>query len=329
MRNHPRILITAAVALVSAAGILVGNAPGNAQMATDPNAVTVTVTITGKGKDAPPAVPKDDVVVRQNGKVRPVISWDPVKTISRGTDLVILIDDELPFHVTTRWDDFQNFVTSLPANVHVGIAYANKGAVNFVQQPTLNHDAAAKAFRDPISIDIQSDAIYQSLQTLAREWPANQNRHEIVLLSSGYDYSVAVARISGVGSTGGLQPDQSIPIQSAIEDLQGKGIVVYSLYANLSSTPQNVPQAQVDWGQGGLEEVSKMTGGKTFAFGNGTPLSFKPYLDEIDQLLQQQYALVFRAQPANKGGFAALEVKVENSSVQVHAPARVFVPGGK
>jgi hypothetical protein len=309
------------VATVAAAGILVGEPLGNAaQGQADPNAVTVTVTVTGKGKDAPPVVAKNEVVARQAGKVRPVLAWEPAQTSTRGLDLVILIDDELPFHVTSRWDDFESFVNTLPANSHVGVAYANKGDVIFAQQPTVNHATAAKAFRNPANVELRSDAIYQSLQKLAAEWPANQNRHEILLLSSGYD--------SG-GATGGQRPVDSIPVQDAVKDLQAKGIVVYSFYANPSSDPSTVTVGMAQWGQGGLEQLSTTTGGKTYSFSDGTPQSFAPWLQEVQQLLGQQYSLTFQAQPLGKVGLVAFEVKMENSGVQVHAPARVLVPGGK
>ncbi|HEV3218680.1 MAG TPA: hypothetical protein VGZ48_02855 [Candidatus Acidoferrales bacterium] len=308
------------LAIFSAAGLLLESSRGAAAQQTDPSAITVTVTITAKGNGAPPAIPKDDVVARQGGKVRRVLAWEPAQPGGRGMDLVILIDDELPFHVATRWDDFENFVTALPANVHVGVAYANKGAVNFTQQPTLNHAAAAKAFREPLNIDLHSDAIYQSLQHLAAEWPANQNRHEILLLSSGYDYD---------GASGGGRPDDSIPLQGAVNDLQGKGITVFSFYANPSSTPQNVTVYMAQWGQGALEHVSTVTGGKAFIFGDGTPPTFQPFLQELAQILGQQYSLTFQAERGSKGAFASFEVKVEENNVQVHAPARVFVPGMK
>jgi hypothetical protein len=322
----------AIVMLVAAAGILVGNANGNGRRISaanapgneavqqgDPNAITVTVTITGKGNSAPPAVPKEDVVLRQSGKVRPVIAWEPAQPSGgRGLDLVILIDDELPFKVTSRWDDFMNFVNSLPANVHVGVAYAKGGAVQFTQQPTLNHAAAAKAFRDPASVDLRGQTIYRSVQALAGEWPANQNRHAILLLSSGIDMSSSAA-----------DPAQSVPVLAAVDDVQGKGITVYAFYANPSSTPQNVTVTSAQWGQGALESLATSTGGKLFTFSDGTPQSFAPWLTEVGQLLGQQYSLTFQAQPLGKAGLAPIEVKVENSSVQVHAPKQVFVPGGK
>jgi hypothetical protein len=321
----------AIVMLVAAAGILVGSANGNgrgisaanalgnaAAQQGDPNAITVTVTITGKGNSTPPAVPKEDVVVRQSGKVRPVISWEPAKSGARGLDLVILIDDELPFHVTTRWDDFRDFVNSLPANVHVGVAYARGGAVQFTQQPTLNHETAAKAFRDPANLELRTQALYRSVQALAAEWPANQNRHVILLLSSGLDTSSSSA-----------DPAQSISVQAAVTDVQGKGITVYAFYANPSTTPQDVTVTTAQWGQGALESLTTSTGGKLFTFSDGTPQSFAPWLTEVGQLLGQEYSLTFQAQPLGKAGFAPIEVKVENSAVQVHAPSRVFVPGGK
>jgi hypothetical protein len=182
----------------------------------------------------------------------------------------------------------------------------------------LNHAAAAKAFRDPASVDLRGQTIYRSVQALAGEWPANQNRHAILLLSSGIDMSSSAA-----------DPAQSVPVLAAVDDVQGKGITVYAFYANPSSTPQNVTVTSAQWGQGALESLATSTGGKLFTFSDGTPQSFAPWLTEVGQLLGQQYSLTFQAQPLGKAGLAPIEVKVENSSVQVHAPGRVFVPGGK
>ncbi len=267
----------------------------------------------------PPQISANDVVVRQGGKVRPVLSWEPAQSSARSLDLIILIDEALPNNVATRWDDFEKFLTSLPANAHVGVAYANRGSVQFAQQPTLNHAQAAKSFRNPADVDPQMSGIYQSVQTLAHAWPANKNGHVILLLSSGY----------GSEPSGGPSNwENMISMQNAINETQGKGIIVYSIFARASDRYKLNP-AVISWGQSGLGHLSKVTGGKAFIFGEQTPPSFQPYLQELLQLLGQQYTLTFQAQLATKAGFVPLEIDLKTSSVQVHFPARVYVPGTK
>jgi hypothetical protein len=248
-----------------------------------------------------------------------VISWESAQSSAHGLDLVILIDDALPNNVATRWDEFENFLTSLPANAHEGVAYANRGTIQFAQQPTLNHAQAAKALRNPAGVEIQNSAIYGSVQTLAHAWPANKNRRVILLLSSGIDYN------SGAGP---VRPDDLIPLQNAISEAQAKRIVVYAIYAR-PYIPSNLNRYLPDVGQSALISLSDETGGKAFIFGDQNPPSFKPFLDEFLQALSQQYTLTFQSQPESKPGFAPLHVAVEANSVQVRSPARVYVSGTK
>jgi hypothetical protein len=284
----------------------------------DPDEITVTVTVTSRGKEAPPPISGGDIVVRQAGKPRPVISWEPAQTSARALDLVVLIDDALPANVATRWDEFEKFLSSLPANAHVGIAYGNRGEIQFAQQPTLNHAQAAKAFRNPAALAMKDSAIYQSVETLSRAWPNNQNQRVILLLSSGYDVNEHAG------------PESTISLKGAVNEAQRRGIVVYSIYAR-PSLQSNLNPAELLFGQNNLIHLATATGGKAFIFGLGdqTPPSFQPYLQELLQLLGEQYLLTFQAQPANKPGFAPLEVSSKNNSVQLHFQESVFTPGPK
>src|SRR5579862_9048001 len=125
MRNFRKLIMAGAIlALCTAAVPAQQGAP-----------VTVTVTVTGKDQ-TPPQIPANEILVRQDGKARPVISWTPAKGDHAGLDLAIVVDDSITPRVADRWSELQSFVRSLPVETRVAIVYANYGGTRFEQSFT-------------------------------------------------------------------------------------------------------------------------------------------------------------------------------------------------
>jgi hypothetical protein len=309
MRSFFKLMITGTVLAMSAAAIPAQQGP----------AVTVTVTAVGKPKAAPPPIPANEVVVRQDNKVRPIISWVPAQGERAGLDLAIVVDDAITPRVADRWSEMQSFVRSLPSEVRVAVGYANYGATHFEQDFTNNHEQAAKAFRIPSALPGSTNGIFDAVRDLIKKWPATQGRREILLISSGIDLD------NGVSDT---DPNRNLVLQSLIDEAERSGIVIYTIYAG-SSGIESHNSFLVMNGQGCLGRMAAETGGDAFFQGMETPVSFQPYLDEIRGLLGQQYLLTFTAEPRGKEGFSNLKVIPESHSIQLIAPDHVYVSGGK
>ena len=309
--SHKSLARVGVVALLSA---LVVAAPGAAQ-AQGP-LVTVTVTAVGhKGAD-PASVTKEDVLVRQRDDRRPVVEWTPTESEKAQLDLVILIDDSLDTGVGTNLDDLQKFIRSLPANTRVAVAYAQNSSAQLRQNLTDDKEAAAKALRLPLGLRDSFSSPYLAVVDLLGRLPETKGRRAVLLVSDGIDLMRGVS---------GSSPASNNELQRAIEQAQRRNVQVYTLYASGSGRIRR-NFFLVSNGQGGLSRLALETGGEAYFQGFGTPVSFQPFLEELNQALSQQYLLTFRAAPGEKASFQRLRVTTEVPGVELMAPTRVWVP---
>src|SRR5579863_6150076 len=85
--------------------------------------------------------------------------------------------------------------------------------------------------------------------------------------------------------------------------------------------------------QGALPETASSittgTGGYSFFQGTQTPVSFRPFLDDLQRMLAAQYLLTFRPAPVSTSEFHNLKVTTEASGVKLLAPNSVYVPASQ
>jgi VWFA-related protein len=281
--------------------------------------VTVTVTATGKDQSTPAAVPANAVVVKQDGKVSKIVSWEPASGGKAGLDVAVLIDDSVSQRATVQLKDIGDFLRTLSPEARVAVAYAGYGGVKFEQEFTTDHEKAAKGIRIPNAFPGTANGVYDSFGELVKKWPASQNRKVVIFVSDGIDVS------NGVDDS---TPGQSMVLQRAIDGAERAGVVVYTIFASgAGRAVQN--SFLVNNGQGSLARLASETGGDAFFQGTQTAISFKAFLDDIGKMLGQQYLLTFLATPAEKGRYARLQVSVEAGDVELIAPDHVYVAGGK
>ncbi len=72
-------------------------------------------------------------------------------------------------------------------------------------------------------------------------------------------------------------------------------------------------------GQGSLLRIATETGGLAFFQGTGAPVSFSPFIRELDVSLQKQAALTFLSTHLDKG-FHRIEVKSATPGVRIAFP---------
>ena len=79
-------------------------------------------------------------------------------------------------------------------------------------------------------------------------------------------------------------------------------------------------------GQSGVAKVTDETGGEYFALGIQNQLSFKPYLERLQKILDNQYYLVFQATPKKKADLQRVKISTEVADVEIAAADSVWVP---
>jgi hypothetical protein len=82
-------------------------------------------------------------------------------------------------------------------------------------------------------------------------------------------------------------------------------------------------------GQMGISKLSDITGGESFFLGLQSPVSLKPYLDDLQKVLDHRYWLSFSAKPGSKAGLQDVTLSTEVAGVEFSAPNAVWVPAAK
>jgi hypothetical protein len=139
-------------------------------------------------------------------------------------------------------------------------------------------------------------------------------RREILLISDGID------RFRGDP----FSPD----VDSTIAKAEQAGIMIHSLYATgVGRLSRNM--FHVNYGQSNLAQLTDKTGGEAFFQGTQTPISFAPFLQQLDLVLKNQYWLTFVTSRAKKGKgeLRQFRIKTEQRDVEISSADRVFVPG--
>lgn len=285
-----------------------------------PDAISATVTVINHGKGAPLSdISKGDVIVRQNGEIRPVLDWEPLRGAHSAVDLAVLIDDSLEPQVGLQWTEIAHFIKNLPPESRVAIAYSSYGSATMAQPFTTDRELAIKAMRLPLGRINEASSIYMAVGNLMKRWPADHNRRVVLLISDGIDIYYGISQST---------PGQNISLDRAIDAAQKKGVIVNSIFASgASAYSRNI--YLINNGQSCLARLTLETGGNNYQVGSGTPVDFTPFLKQITHSLSRQYRLTFRANLKPKAGFARLQLSVEQRGVELRGPSRVYLPAAR
>lgn len=286
------------------------------QPATTSDAVRVTVTVRGTKENPNPVLTKDDIVVLQDKDKRPVIDWVPGKDDPAGMDLAVVVDDSVDPSVGTNLSDLAQFVRSQPANARVAIIYATLSTAQTLVNFTSDHEAAAKALRLPLGSFNSPGSVFLALSDLISRWKGTQTRRAILLVSDGIDTFYGISE-----SSPALNPS----LQTTINKAQRAGINIYSIFASGGGHFRHSLYL-VNNGQSCLSRLADETGGEAFFQGLQTPISFKPFLDEQNDIFGRQYILTFRAAPGKKAGLKRLRLRTEQHGVELQAQDYVWIP---
>ena len=277
--------------------------------AADSAAVSMTVTAVGKKDTQPPALKREDVQLYQGKEKVQVADWKRGETLF----LAVLIDDSLESSVANQWGDLKAFFMAQPENTYIAVAYARNGSAMVAQDFTKDHALAGKALRLPLGNAGAFTSPYLTLQDWMKRWPETGERKSIILFSSGVDYFR--------GSFDPIDPD----LDTTVAHAQKQNINIWTIY---------VPDAghigqrefRVFNAQSNLSRLSEETGAESYYLGFGTPVTLKPYFDEIQMHLNNQYLLSFVGNGGKKGKFERVRLVSEVPNVEFLTPSEVFLP---
>jgi len=310
-RNFVSLVAWAAL-LATGVGTVMAEAPSVSSIP-----VTMTVTASVAGNKRMPELSRDDVVVRQGKSKLEVTEWVPARGDRAGLELFILIDDAADPTLSLHYDDLRAFINAQPASTLVGVGYMRNASVQIAQNLTANHDFAAQALRMPLGSVGAFGSPYLSVTDLMKRWPVDQNRREVILITSG------------IGREGhhfgwhrGYRNDTDADTASAVARRTGTNI--FSIY-----TPGNGRFRHGYWagmnGQMNLTRLSENTGGASFYLGLHSPVSIQPYLSELQTIFDNQYLLSFSAKPGKTSGFQSINLSTEVAGVDLTAHDSVWV----
>lgn len=150
-----------------------------------------------------------------------------------------------------------------------------------------------------------------------KRWPDSGSRREAILLTHGIDRAHRERNAL-----------LNLDVNSASDVAQRTGTVIQTIYALGGHWRRNFWEAT--YGENGLAKLSSVTGGESFFVGLGTPaVSFKPYLDQLQNILDNQYLLSFTVKPEKKAGLQPVTISTEIAGVDLNATEEVWVPAAK
>jgi len=305
-------------ALLIFAAVLASLFPTHAQdQASSSNAqVTTVVTALGPKYTAPPALGKQDINVTEGKQKREVTNFIPAQGDKAALQLAIVIDDADSTDLGSQLGDLRNFISSQPASTAVGVFYASNGTVQPASQFSTDHDAVAKSVRIPLGYTGAYSSIYLSVMGLIKGWPVTGGaRREILLIADGID------RFRGDYPT---SPD----VDSTIINAQKAGVMIHTLFATgVGRATRN--SWHLNLGQSNLGKIADATGGEAFFQGFFTPVSYAPFLQQLDMVLKNQYWLSWATERAKKpkGELRGFKIRTEQRGVDISAADKIFVPG--
>ena len=302
--------------------LVVGASIAQSQEKAAPTALQVHMVITDQSfKDSGevPVLRPENVHIKQAKSDLRVDQVIPARGDSAALQLLVLIDDTLDTRVGGNLNDIRDFINAQPPSTVVGIAYMSNATIQMAQNFTADHTLAAKALRLPRGGLSTMDSPYLSLISLVKSWPQQNVRREVLMVSDGID------RLRGQRSTGvSTMPTISPDADSASRNSQRYGVIVHSIYATgAGRIGRNAWEAQL--GQSGIAKIADETGGEYFALGTGNAVSFKPYLDRLQNIFDNQYYVVFRAVPGKKAGLQRVRISTEIADVDLAAADNVWV----
>jgi hypothetical protein len=317
MKSRVMSMFCAAVTMAAA---IMSVTPSNAQEAVASVPVRMTVTASVPSDKRMPELSQQDIAVTRGKERLKVKEWVPAKGDRAGLDLFILIDDASNPTLGMHFDDLKTFINAQPSTTAIGVGYMRDATVQIVQNFTTDHAVAANALRLPLGFAGAYGSPYLSAIDLMKRWPASQNRREVLMVTDGIDRARRSMPWRGLY----INPD----VDSASEVAMRTSTIIHTIYApGVDRRQRNYWEATN--GQMGIAKLSDVTGGESFFLGLQQPVSFAPYLEQLQNILNNQYLLSFSAQSGKKAQLQNVSINTEVAGVELASADAMWVPAAK
>jgi len=250
-----------------------------------------------------------DFLLREDGEMQTILS------IRHQNDnpltLAVLLQDDLVSSINTETRGLGDFIRQQPSGTRIMTGYIRAGSMEVKRKFTTDLEKAALTLRPPLGLASAApfNPFVEIIETLRRFDSQPLGRRAIIVVSDGVDIS------RGIDSSA---PSQSLDLQRAITEAQRRSVAIYSIYVPSAGVENN--QLLGANGQSCLERLSSETGGRAFFQGTGAPVSFDPFLREINTSLSRQLAITYLSTHTSKG-FHRLDIKPLEKDIEIHHPA--------
>ncbi|MGB8030580.1 MAG: hypothetical protein WCF30_13075 [Terracidiphilus sp.] len=301
------------LAALAVAGSLLAAIPALASENSNQQQGRAVVTVMS-GNEIPGGIPQKALHLRVDGKDSTITGWSPLRGPQSTVEMVVLIDDGARQSLGLQLPDIAKFMQGLPPDAKVAVAYMENGRAVLGGPLSTDRAAAVRELHLPTpGAPGASASPYFCLSDLAKHWPSHdvRARREVVAVTDGVDYY-------------DMRYDPEDPyVQAAIQDSVRAHLIVYAIYWRNSGIVDRTNYGAFS-GQSLMAEVTEATGGNSYWEGNGNPVSFQPYLADIDRRLENQYELKFMTPVGGKPQMVSLKLKVA-AQVKIDAPEQVYV----
>jgi hypothetical protein len=325
MRRY-RVIPAVVLAL---AGLVLGSRsaePRTPSTTTTTVPVQMVVTVEANHGTDVPAVAREDVIVNQGRDRDEVKDWIPLQGDRARLELFVLLDDASRANLGAQLQDLSKFVSAQPPTTAIGLGYMRNGVVDIVDRFTTDHAKVAKHVRLPLGELGATANPYLSIVDLIKRWPTDPIGHQVLMnrwpdIPVRHEILVVSDGIDRLGGTGIANPY----VDEAIVEAQRAGVIIYTIYAGgVGRYGRSI--WRINWGQNYLSEIAEETGGEAFYLGSETPISFTPYLDDLNRRLNHQYLLAFFAKPEKKAALVRVKLRTEVPNAELVAAEKVYVP---
>ena len=362
MRYHRIALTLVCAVCVLALGVRIAHSQENASSST----AQVSMVITDQAlndTDEMTVLRAENVQVRQGRTPLKVNQLIPATGSNAASQVFILIDETTyPQGVGNNLNELRDFINAQPPSTAVGVAYMSNATVQIAQNLTNDHALAVKAIRLPRGTLSAMDSPYLSLISLVNSWPQQKVRRQVLIFTDGIDRlrgernvptptrsrgglgpgvtptpsrgAGAATRVPAPGSTAltstpmGTMPTISIDTERTSNLCQRFGVIVHGIYVTgVGRLGRNAWEVQL--GQAGIGRIADETGGEYFSLGTREPISFRPFLDRLQRIFDNQYFLVFEATPRRNEGLQRVNISTDLPNFEISAANNVWVPAAE
>src|SRR5580704_2301012 len=313
------------------------------EKASAPTTIQVHMVITDEAvrdNGEVPVLRPENVQVKQGKNLLNIKAVIPARGDNAALQFFIMIDDTCDSSIGNSLNDLRDFINAQPSTTAIGVGYMSNATIQIAQNFTADHALAAKAIRLPRGTLSSMDSPYLSLISLIKGWPEQKVRREVLMVSDGIDrlrnerMSNRQTTPSASRASRNTMPSMSTSTgmstispdaDTASTTAQRYGVIVHGIYATgAGRMGRNAWEAQL--GQGGVGKIASESGGEYYSLGTQNLVSFKPYLDRLQRVLENQYYLVFGVVPKNKAGLQRVRISTESPGFEIAAADNVWVP---